>query len=131
MPCPGFESSQPSSTSPSRLSAMRVAAAVACVLGLAGQPASSSDEAAVSAILAIQADREYGEYLASECLACHQTEGVVPGIPALTGWAADQFVRAMQAYRSGDREHELMQNIASALGDEEIAALATYFVSRP
>jgi cytochrome c len=35
----------------------------------------------------------------------------------------------MAAYRSGEREHQVMNTLAGRLGDEEIAALAAYFLS--
>ncbi len=78
-------------------------------------------------ILAIEADPEYGAYLASECLTCHRADGSYDGIPSITGWPVDDFVRAMLAYRQKLRPHPAMQMIAGRLSDEEIAALAAYF----
>lgn len=79
------------------------------------------------ALLAIEGDAEYGEYLSGECTACHQTSGDNDGIPSITGWPEENFVVAMHAYKSNQREHPVMQMIAGRLGDEEIAALAAYF----
>lgn len=79
------------------------------------------------AILAIQGDPEYGEYLASECTTCHQTDGVNDGIPGVTGWPTEDFVVAMHAYKRKLRPHPVMQMMAGRLSDEEIAALAAYF----
>lgn len=78
-------------------------------------------------VLAIVGDAEYGEYLAQECLTCHQRSGSDLGIPAITGWPTEDFVVAMHAYRSSLRPHQVMQMMAQRLGDEEIAALAAYF----
>lgn len=79
------------------------------------------------AILAIQGDPEYGEYLASECLTCHQQDGTSDGIPSITLWPTEDFVVAMHAYKNKLRPHPVMQMMASRLNDEEIAALAAYF----
>lgn len=79
------------------------------------------------AILAIQGDPEYGEYLASECITCHQTNGENDGIPGITGWPTGDFVVAMHAYKQKLRPHPVMQMMVGRLSDEEIAALAAYF----
>jgi len=78
-------------------------------------------------ILAIVGDPEYGKYLSSECLTCHQSDGSNQGIPAITGWPTEDFVVAMHAYKVKVRPHPVMQMMAGRLSDEEIAALAAYF----
>ncbi|MEQ6204912.1 c-type cytochrome [Sulfitobacter sp. HNIBRBA2951] len=79
------------------------------------------------AILALEGDAEYGEYLASECLTCHRADGASEGIPAITLWPTEDFVVAMHAYKRKLRPHPVMQMMAGRLNDEEIAALAAYF----
>ena len=89
--------------------------------------AASAETAAgdpVDAILAIAGDAEYGEYLASECTGCHR-DGA-EDIPSLDGLGTEDVVYALHAYRVGEREHQVMQMVASRLGDEEIAALAAH-----
>ncbi len=78
-------------------------------------------------ILAIVGDHAYGEYLASECMTCHQTDGTDQGIPSITRWPEEDFVVAMHAYKRKIRPHPVMQMMAGRLSDEEIAALAAYF----
>ncbi|MEE4188706.1 MAG: c-type cytochrome [Roseobacter sp.] len=78
-------------------------------------------------ILAIQGDPEYGEYLSSECLTCHQRDGTAEGIPSITRWPEEDFVVAMHAYKNKLRPHPVMQMMAGRLNNEEIAALAAYF----
>ena len=78
-------------------------------------------------ILAIVGDPEYGEYLASECLTCHQSGGSDEGIPSVTRWPEEDFVIAMHAYKKKLRPHPVMQMMAARLSDKEIAALAAYF----
>lgn len=78
-------------------------------------------------VLALEGDVEYGEYLASECVTCHQRDGDNDGIPGIVGWDTEPFVVAMHAYREKHRENEVMQLVSGRLNDEEIAALAAYF----
>ncbi|WP_422368549.1 c-type cytochrome [Pelagibius sp.] len=79
------------------------------------------------AVLALQGDPDYGEYLSSECTTCHQADGSNQGIPSITSWPAENFVVAMHAYKQQLRPHPVMQMLAGRLSDEEIAALAAYF----
>lgn len=78
-------------------------------------------------ILALKGDAEYGEYLSSECLTCHQADGAADGIPSITQWEEEDFVVAMHAYKRKLRPHPVMQMMAGRLNNEEIAALAAYF----
>lgn len=79
------------------------------------------------AILSIEGDAEYGEYLSSECTTCHQVSGEDKGIPSIVLWPEEDFVIAMHAYKSQARHHPVMNMVAGRLGDDEIAALAAYF----
>lgn len=81
------------------------------------------------AILALQGDPEYGEYLSSECLTCHRQDGGDSGIPSIIAWPEDIFVIAMHAYKDGSRQHPVMNMMAARLSNEEIAALAAYFAT--
>jgi cytochrome c len=92
-----------------------------------GAPALKRDPDLPPAIASIEGDPEYGEYLAGECSTCHQSDGTNKGIPSITGLSKLAFAKAMNAYRVGARDNPVMQNIAKALGDEEIAALAAHF----
>lgn len=77
-------------------------------------------------------DRAFGEYLAATCTTCHQITGqATGGIPPIVAWPDDQFVAVMNSYKRKERENQVMQTIAGALSEEEIAALAAYFGSLP
>lgn len=92
------------------------------------QPTAIAPEVVLSPeLLALVGDKDYGEYLSSECLTCHQSNGSNQGIPAITGWPTEDFVVAMHAYKQKIRVHPVMQMMAGRLSDEEIAALAAYF----
>ncbi|MEQ1698262.1 MAG: c-type cytochrome [Hyphomicrobiaceae bacterium] len=73
------------------------------------------------------ADIAYGEYLANECVTCHQRSGNYSGIPSITGWPAETFVQALNTYRWRERTNPIMQTIADQLTDADMAALAAYF----
>jgi len=91
---------------------------------------STLDTDEIERVLALSDDLAYGEYLAGECASCHSdhiTEG--SNVPVIQGLPATLVVRALLAYRSGLRTNTTMGNVASSLGDEEVAVLAHYLAS--
>ncbi|KGF67338.1 cytochrome C [Hoeflea sp. BAL378] len=80
-------------------------------------------------VLSIEGDPEYGEYLAGECVTCHQASGHADGIPSIVGLPKDYFVKSLFEYRSNVRSNEVMKLRVANLANEEIAALAAYFSS--
>ncbi|SDU10820.1 c-type cytochrome [Stappia sp. ES.058] len=90
-------------------------------------PLEDADPVVPAHILALEGDPDYGEYLSSECVTCHQADGEDKGIPSITGWPGDLFVTVLHAYKMKSRDNPVMQSIAASLSDEEIAALAAYF----
>lgn len=74
-----------------------------------------------------------GKATGQSCVDCHGTDGnapVDPSYPKLGGQYGDYLAHALQAYRSGDRQHPLMTAQATALSDRDIADLAAYFGAR-
>jgi cytochrome c len=88
-----------------------------------------SDPEIAPEILALEGNVEYGQYLSSTCVTCHQASGDSSGIPPIINWPADAFVTVLHAYKGKSRDNVVMQQITSALGNEEIAALAAYYES--
>lgn len=80
-------------------------------------------------VLQIDGDPEYGEYLAGECVTCHQASGHADGIPSIVGLPNDYFIRSLFEYRTNIRSNEVMKLRVANLANEEIAALAAYFSS--
>ncbi len=70
-----------------------------------------------------------GKAAAEACAGCHGETGVsaMPGTPSLVGFDEKYFVAAMNAYRSGQRRHELMQSIAAATGEADLRHLALHY----
>ena len=67
------------------------------------------------------------------CVDCHGADGNAPidaTYPKLGGQYGDYIAHALQAYRSGNRQHALMTPQAAQLSDQDISDLAAYFGSR-
>ncbi|MFN4130912.1 MAG: c-type cytochrome [Paracoccaceae bacterium] len=78
-------------------------------------------------------DTSYGRMMGQTCAGCHGTAGVpaVGYIPALARLKRDDFIKAMVAYREGTRTATIMNRVAPAFTDAEIAAMADYFAALP
>lgn len=69
----------------------------------------------------------------SACIGCHGIPGYRTGfpevyaVPKLGGQHPEYIVRALQAYKSGERSHPSMQGIAGSLSDQDMADLAAYY----
>lgn len=106
---------------------------------IVGSHASGSEETSAgagrellgAAAAAIEGDIDYGQYLAGECLTCHKTTESFSAIPSITGWPKENFIHVLYEYKGKIRQNPVMQTVAGRLGDEEMAALATYFGSLP
>ena len=67
------------------------------------------------------------------CEGCHGIEGwrtafpEVYKVPKIGGQHQAYIVRALQAYRAGERSHPSMKAIAATLSDKDIADLAAYY----
>ena len=64
----------------------------------------------------------------SVCAACHGVTGISasPAFPNLAGQKEDYLRSALTAYRDGTRKAAIMNNMAAALTDADIANLAAY-----
>lgn len=69
------------------------------------------------------------------CVACHGEDGdkpLLPDYPILSGQYQDYLAQALRAYRSGRRQHAIMNAQIAGLGlsDEDIEQLSEYFASK-
>ncbi len=74
-----------------------------------------------------------GQATGQSCVDCHGADGntpLDPTYPKIGGQYGDYLAHALQAYRSGDRQHALMTPQATALSDQDISDLAAYFGSQ-
>jgi sulfide dehydrogenase cytochrome subunit len=66
---------------------------------------------------------------AASCTGCHaEKPNVDTPVPRLAEQDANAMVAAMQAYRSGQRPATVMDRIAKGFSDDEIKAIAAWFV---
>ncbi len=71
------------------------------------------------------------------CTGCHGIQGYrtafpeVYNVPMIGGQHAAYLAKALQAYKSGERNHPSMRAIAASLSDEDIANLAAYYAQTP
>lgn len=79
-------------------------------------------------------DPERGKVIAYTCTGCHGIpfyKNVYPTytVPKLGGQNQEYLISALEAYRSGTRQHATMQAQAATLSDQDILDVTAYFVS--
>lgn len=79
-------------------------------------------------------DADAGQIKAYTCTGCHGIpayNNVYPTyrVPKLGGQNYDYLIAALKSYRSGERDHATMQAQAGGSSDQDIADIASYFVS--
>ncbi|MCX9156129.1 cytochrome c [Niveibacterium sp. 24ML] len=88
---------------------------------------------ASGAALAVQGNPDAGRKKVAMCLGCHgiadykTTFPTVYHVPKLGGQHPEYLVRALQAYKSGERSHPSMKGLAEALSDQDMADIAAFF----
>jgi cytochrome c553 len=98
---------------------LAAALAAGASAALAQQPPQGNADAAKSKI--------------SMCIGCHGIPGYktaypeVYHVPKIAGQQAAYLMRALQAYKSGERWHPSMRGIAASLSDQDMADLAAYY----
>ena len=99
-------------------------AIVAAALALSAMPAAAAD-----------ADASAGKQKTAMCEGCHGIEGyktafpAVYHVPKIGGQHASYIVKALQAYKSGERSHPTMRAIAAGLTDKDMTDLAAYYAA--
>lgn len=70
-----------------------------------------------------------GKAAAAACAGCHGETGVskIPGTPSVVGFDPKYFIAAMNAYKSGQRKHDVMKSLAAPLSDADLKNIALYF----
>lgn len=76
------------------------------------------------------ADR--GREIAEPCAACHGADGNASGadMPTLAGQDARYFIKAMEAYQDGSRQHEGMFGAVDGLDESALADLAAFYAAQ-
>ncbi|MBS0371170.1 MAG: c-type cytochrome [Proteobacteria bacterium] len=71
---------------------------------------------------------------AMPCMSCHGADGkgmAAGGFPRLAGLPEAYIAKQLADFKAGRRENPLMQPIAQALGDAEVAAVAKAYAAKP
>lgn len=82
--------------------------------------------------LAVQGNPAAGRTKFSMCLGCHgiadykTTFPSVYHVPKLGGQHPDYVVRALQAYRAGERSHPSMKGLVETLSEQDMADIAAF-----
>lgn len=82
-------------------------------------------------------DAAAGAAKVSMCIGCHGIDGYktafpeVYSVPKLGGQHAGYIAKALQAYKSGDRNHPSMRGIAASLSEKDMADLGAYYAAGP
>jgi cytochrome c553 len=69
------------------------------------------------------------------CIGCHGIEGyrtsypTVYHVPRLGGQHAEYLVKALEAYKTGARNHPSMKGIAATLSTKDMEDLAAYYAN--
>jgi cytochrome c553 len=102
--------------------ALLKAAAYYASLDPADVPASNHEKAAADPV-------EAGKTAAAACAGCHGETGisVTPGMPSLAGLDPKYTVAAMHAYKSGQRDSELMKSMLASVTDQDMDNIALYY----
>ena len=84
-----------------------------------------------------QGNADAGRNKSSMCVGCHNIPGYktafpsVYSVPKLDGQHAPYMVKALRAYKSGERTHPSMRGIAASLSDQDMADLAAFYATLP
>jgi cytochrome c553 len=89
------------------------------------EPSGGSAKAAPVKPSAISA----GKAAAAGCGGCHGEEGIssTPGMPSLIAMDPKYFVAAINAYKGGQRKHDMMKTLVSGLSETDLNNIALYY----
>lgn len=70
-----------------------------------------------------------GKAAAAGCGGCHGENGIskVPGMPSLVGFDPKYFVAAVNAYKNGQRKHDMMKTLVSAISSTDLNHIALFY----
>jgi cytochrome c553 len=86
--------------------------------------------------IAAQGDAAAGARKVDQCQGCHGIEGYRTGyptvyhVPKLGGQHAAYIVKALQAYKSGERSFHTMGAMVANLSDQDMADIAAYYAGQ-
>ena len=74
-----------------------------------------------------------GQSSSRHCDSCHGADGnsTRAGVPSLAGLQPEYFIKALNAYFSGERSDPIMSVFKESLDKQEIKTMAAYYASQP
>jgi cytochrome c553 len=91
--------------------------------------------ACTGVLQAAEGDAAAGKNKNAMCIGCHGIGGYktvfpeVYSVPKIGGQHAAYIVKALQEYKSGNRNHPTMRAIAAGLSDKDMADLGAYYAA--
>ncbi len=81
--------------------------------------------------LAVAGDPEAGRKIAGMCRTCHGIDGyaVMPIAPHIGGEPEDYLETQLMAFKTGQREHEMMSVVAAGLSAQQISDVAAWYAA--
>jgi cytochrome c553 len=75
---------------------------------------------------------DLGRELSEPCASCHGDDGNASGasMPTLAGQDARYFIKAMDAYKEGKRQHEGMFGAVDPLSEDDVVNLAAFYAGQ-
>jgi cytochrome c553 len=76
-----------------------------------------------------EGDANVGKRLSQECASCHGDDGnaAKASMPTLAGQDAKYFIKGMNHYKNGERQHRKMFEAVEQLSEQDMIDLATYY----
>jgi cytochrome c553 len=73
-----------------------------------------------------------GKAAAGGCAGCHGETGIskTPGMPSLVGLDPKYLATALNAYKTGQRKHDMMKALVSALSETDMNNIALFFATQ-
>lgn len=92
----------------------------------------SMGAAFMASSVAVAGDAAAGKAKAESCVSCHGMGGrsTNPNNPNLAGQKKNYLIKALKAYRAGDRKDPMMNTLTAGLTDDDIENIAEYYSSQ-
>lgn len=86
---------------------------------------------ACSSLAEAGGDAASGKKIMLKCQVCHGKDGIakLPEAPNIAGQKETYLVKALMAFKAGERKNEQMTVVTKSLSDEDIANVAAYYSS--
>jgi len=93
------------------------------------EPAEPSSGGSAKAAPAKPSAVSAGKAAAAGCAGCHGEAGIskTPGMPNLIGVDPKYFIAAINAYKGGQRKHDMMKTLVSGLKETDLNNIALYY----